>query len=81
MLATLGPALADAFGDRFLSQVEFRQESLIGARFVDRVEPFSLEVFDQGEFQRVMLPALPHQGRHAMETGDLGRSPSDVLPR
>ena len=71
--------LADGRGDVFLLQVEFVGEPPVGERFVDRVQIFALDVFDQRHLeQRLLLPGrdVADDDRHAQQAGESGGAPA-----
>ena len=71
-----GALLSNAFGGLLLGEAELRQESLIGMGLVHRVEIFPLNVFNQGEFQRLMFADFTYESRNPGQAGPLGRPPA-----
>ena len=69
---------ADRRGDCFLRQVEFFGQPTISERFIDRVQVFTLEVFDERHLEQRTLLAGAHvfdNHGHAEQTRTLGSPP------
>ena len=52
------PTLADATGDIFLGEAEFLGKAAIGGGFLDRIEPFALEILDESQLQDFLIGGL-----------------------
>ena len=50
-----GAILPDSGGDLLLGQSEFISQALIRQRFVNGVQVLALEVFDQREFEQLLI--------------------------
>src|SRR5262245_5660538 len=70
--------LADRRGDLVLRERELGGETLIGERFVDRVEPFTLEVLDERELEERFIAGrhVTNDDGHRAESGTLRGSPA-----
>ena len=69
------PALADFARDVLLPQAEFGGQPLVGARLFDHVEVRALQIFDQGEFQDLLVARLPHDGGRMAQRERPGGAP------
>ena len=71
-----GPAFSHAFGDVLLREPEVAGEPLVGRGFLNRVEPFALEIFNQGEFEDLPVAGFADDGGSLGETEFPGGPPA-----
>ncbi len=53
---------AHFFGNLFLGELELRGQLVVGPRFFNRVEVFTLQVFDQSDLECFLVADLPNDG-------------------
>lgn len=58
-----GPVLSDGGGNLFLRQPELLLQPLVSFGLLNRVEVFSLEIFNQRQLKRIPVTDLPDQRR------------------
>jgi hypothetical protein len=66
---------ADAFRDRFLRQMEFVGQAAIRLRFFDGIQILALNVFDQRDFEHLVVRDLAMDDGDFEETGALRGAP------
>lgn len=71
-----GAGFAYALGDVSLFHAELRFQAHIAGGFFQRAEVFPLEVFNQGQFQHVLVGSFPDDGGHGGQPQDAGGSPA-----
>ena len=71
-----GAILAGALGHLLLGHVELAGEALEGAGLLHGVEVGSLEVFDDGDFHRLLVGNLSEDGGDGGHAGKLGGQPA-----
>ena len=69
------PALADYLGELALAVAIVVNELLIAVGFLQRIEVGTLDVLDDGDFQRLAVVDVVHHHRHIVEAGALRRPP------
>ncbi len=74
----MAAALADFAGDLVLGIGKAVHQFVIGGRFFDGVEILTLDVLDDGEFERLAVAHLAHHHRHIVQLGQLGRPPAPL---
>ena len=47
-----------------------------GARLLDRIQVFALEIFDESHLERHFFGHVPHNNRNALYRSALGRAPA-----
>src|SRR2546422_10795481 len=68
--------LADAPGYFLLSQAKLNDQALIGLGFLNGVQIFSLQVFDQCDFEGGVLAGFANDRRDARQARTLGSPPA-----
>ena len=75
----MAAALVDQLRDFGLSQPFLFRQAVIGARFLDRIEIFALQVLDQRQRHNLTFAQIANNRRNFMELCTLGRAPA-ALP-
>ena len=71
-----GAALADFLGDVVLAEPEFLGKPLVGDGFFNRVEVFALNVFDEREFEHLLVPGFADDNGRFLEAELFGGAPA-----
>ena len=71
-----GAALADLAGDFLLGQLELPGELRVTVGFLEGVEIFALEIFDERQFQHRVVVRLSDDDRHFRQLQQLRRAPA-----
>jgi hypothetical protein len=71
-----GAILAGTLGHLLLCEAKVACEALIGAGLLDWVEVFTLEIFNNGDFHRLLVGDLADDGRNGWFAGTLGGEPA-----
>lgn len=69
---------ADGAGDLLLGHAELVGQAAVGARLLDRVEVFALDVLDEGELEHVGVVDVADDGRNGLQAR-LARGPQTPL--
>ena len=69
-------AFAQTFGQPFLGVGELIHQDAVAFGFVERRKILSLQIFDHGDFQGLLVVQLPLDDRHFVELGQLGGPPA-----
>lgn len=73
-----GAVFSGAISHLFLRQMKFFREALKGARLLDRIEIFALEIFDQRHLQCHFLRNVAQDNRNACQSRALRRTPATL---
>src|SRR5712691_388181 len=71
-------AFADGFGDAGLAVAKFTREAAIGLGLFERREVFTLQVFDQRDFERFRIAELAADDRDLVQPNPLRGAPAPL---
>ena len=72
------PAFTDDLGEIVLRIAELGSEPLITERLLQCVEVRTLDVLDNGDFERLLVVGFDRDDRHVVQGGTLGRPPAPL---
>ena len=72
----MAAAFANLLGNIFLGAPEFLDQVLISRCLFYGVEIGALDVFDDGDFQRLVVGQFAHHHRHIVQFGELSGAPA-----
>ena len=74
----MAAALAERLGEIGLAAAEFAHQPAVGLGFFQRRQILALQVFDEGDFQRLQIAERPDDDRHPVQPGALRRAPAPL---
>ncbi len=68
--------LSDPAGDLFLGHSKLENKLVVGLSFLNRVQVFALQIFDEGDLQGRMFARFAHDGGNSGQAGALRGTPA-----